>query len=58
LQKCKEIKEKREYQKEMEAIDQSNIVEGKLRLKTKPERAVPSSQPSSFDYLTKLGDVE
>jgi hypothetical protein len=58
LEKCKEIKEKREHRLEMEIIDEKNIVESKLRSAVRPEKITPKSAPSSFDYLTRLGDSE
>lgn len=56
LQKCKNIKERREYEKELEVIDKSNIIDSKRRSRSISKLRDNESRADSFDYLSRLGD--
>ena len=71
LAKCAQIKEKIEYEKEMQAIDPSNILKSSRRSQQTYEKPAPKyAQDSDFSEasdegdsmkpldLTKLGDPE
>ena len=58
LQKCKEIRERREYEKEMEVIDESNIVSSRLRTKETPKRPTMVQVEDTFAFLSRLGDPD
>lgn len=58
LQRCKEIKERREYEKEMEVIDEANILSSKRRSQTTYNPKPAACLADSFAFLSKLGDPD